>query len=222
MISSSDSSSVSVTSDLPSRLIRFEVDSIESGIRPFRFSFARSSSPGRRCPRRCRRAARGDLEALDEVLLTRPDVEPEQAGVGVLGGEAVDRVRHPALLPDLLEEARRRRPAEDRVEQRGGEAPLVRARCRVRRDRRGTARCPCAGSARPEPQLGSGLRARRRGRLGLRQPREALEHALVLEIPGRRDDDVVRAYSGAVVALSARRPTDEITSARPITGRPSG
>ena len=50
MIRSKLSSSVSVTSDLPSRLIRFEVDSIDSMIRPFRFSFARSSSRGRRLP----------------------------------------------------------------------------------------------------------------------------------------------------------------------------
>ena len=48
--SSSESRSVSVISDLPSRLIRFEVDSMESSIRPFRFSFARSSSPGRTFP----------------------------------------------------------------------------------------------------------------------------------------------------------------------------
>ena len=50
MIRSSESSSVSVISDRPSRLIRFEVDSIESAIRPFRFSFARSSSRSRRLP----------------------------------------------------------------------------------------------------------------------------------------------------------------------------
>src|SRR5207302_2856071 len=50
MIRSKPSSSVSVTTDLPSRVIRFEVDSIESMIRPFRFSFARSSSRGRRLP----------------------------------------------------------------------------------------------------------------------------------------------------------------------------
>jgi hypothetical protein len=39
-----------VISDLPSRLIRFDVDSIESRIRPLRFSFARSSSPLRSLP----------------------------------------------------------------------------------------------------------------------------------------------------------------------------
>ena len=36
---------MSVTSDFPSRLMRFEVDSSERTIRPLRFSFARSSSP---------------------------------------------------------------------------------------------------------------------------------------------------------------------------------
>jgi hypothetical protein len=44
-IRSNVSSSVSEMSDLPSRLIRFDVDSIESMIRPLRLSFARSSSP---------------------------------------------------------------------------------------------------------------------------------------------------------------------------------
>jgi len=41
---------VSEISDFPSRLIWFEVDSIESIILPFRFSFARSSSAGPRFP----------------------------------------------------------------------------------------------------------------------------------------------------------------------------
>ena len=41
---------MSLISDLPSRLIRFDVDSIESMIRPLRFSFARSSSPLRSLP----------------------------------------------------------------------------------------------------------------------------------------------------------------------------
>ena len=50
MIRSIESSSVSVITDLPRRLIRFDVDSIESMIRPFRFSFARCSSSGRSLP----------------------------------------------------------------------------------------------------------------------------------------------------------------------------
>src|SRR5215208_2363991 len=50
MIRSSERISVSVISDLPSLLMRFEVDSIESRIRPLRFSFARSSSSGLRFP----------------------------------------------------------------------------------------------------------------------------------------------------------------------------
>ena len=43
-------SPMSVTSDFPSRVIRAEVDSIESSSRPFRFSWARFSSPCRRFP----------------------------------------------------------------------------------------------------------------------------------------------------------------------------
>ena len=37
-------------SDLPSRLMRFDVDSIESMIRPLMLSFARASSPFRNLP----------------------------------------------------------------------------------------------------------------------------------------------------------------------------
>src|SRR5262249_4255143 len=68
------------------------------------------------------------LDARSEVLLTRPDVHAEDAGVGVLRAEAVDGVRHAALLADLLEEPRGGRPAEDRVEQGRGEATPVGAR----------------------------------------------------------------------------------------------
>ena len=50
MMRSNDSSSVSVTSDFPSRLIRFDVDSIDSMIRPLRFSLARVISSLRRLP----------------------------------------------------------------------------------------------------------------------------------------------------------------------------
>ena len=69
-----------------------------------------------------------DLDTRGEVLLARADVDAEDAGVGVLRPEAVDGVRHPALLADLLEEPRRGGPAEDRVEQGRGEAAAVRAR----------------------------------------------------------------------------------------------
>ncbi len=126
---SSDSSSESVISDLPSRFMRVEVDSIESRMRPFRFSFARSSSRSGRLPRGdVGDLLGGDRERVGEVVLARAEVDADLAGVGVLRDERVDRVRHPALLADLLEEARRRRAAEDRVEQRRGEAAPVGAR----------------------------------------------------------------------------------------------
>ena len=79
---------MSEMSDLPSRLIRFDVDSIESMIRPLRLSFARSSSPARRLP-----AAMladlldADLDAGREVLLARADVDADEARVGVLRRE---------------------------------------------------------------------------------------------------------------------------------------
>ena len=214
---------MSVISDLPSRLIRFDVDSIESSIRPFRFSFARSSSPLRARSRRRRRASSlgDDLEALDEVLLARADVEADLAGVGVLGGEAVDRVRHPALLADLLEEPRGRRAAEDRVEQRGGEAA-------ARRERE------MPGSAEADVVLlgvlaleavARGRRARERlaarARAASRvfgEPRAASSSTqpLVLDVAGGRDDDVVVRVDARGGRSRARaRETDEITSAPP-------
>ena len=43
---------------------------------------------------------------LVDVLRGAPGVQAEQAGVRVTGGEGVDRVGKPSLLPDLLEEPR--------------------------------------------------------------------------------------------------------------------
>ena len=105
-------------SDLPSRLIRFDVDSIESMMRPFRFSFARRELvvAGRRPATMSSICCETMREALGEVLLPRADVDADLAGVGVLGGEGVDGVREAALLPDLLEEARRGGAAEDAVQ----------------------------------------------------------------------------------------------------------
>ena len=66
-----------------------------------------------------------DLEAGRDVLLACAHVDADVARVRVLARERVDRVGHPTLLADLLEEARGRRAAEDGVEERGGEAPTV-------------------------------------------------------------------------------------------------
>ena len=93
-----------------------------------RFSFARESSSAADVSRaRSSELSDRDLETRREVLLARADVEPDLAGVGVLGEVAVDRVRHPTLLADLLEEPRRRRAAEDRIEDRRREAAFIRA-----------------------------------------------------------------------------------------------
>src|SRR6478672_9188337 len=67
----------------------------------------------------------GDAHAFGQVVLAGANVDADHAGVGVLGAERVDRVGHAAPLPDLLEQARRRRSAQHRVEQRGGEAAPV-------------------------------------------------------------------------------------------------
>ena len=114
------------------------------------FSFARSSSPGRDVAgadvdELARRPRRGTRARFSSRV---PDVEPDLAGVLVLAPEGVDRVRHPALLADLLEQPRGRRAAEDRVEQRGRVAAVV-----VVRDPRPDEADvvllgrPCAGSA---------------------------------------------------------------------------
>ena len=200
-IRSSDRSSESVISDLPSRFIRVDVDSIESRMRPFRFSFARSSS------RRGQVAARdvGDLlgrdrERVGEVVLARAEVDADLAGVGVLRDERVDRVRHPALLADLLEEPRRRGAAEDRVEQRRREAAPVGARDAGRAE----AHVVLLGVLALEAQARRRrLDERAAAALGLPAlARAALARALRSTsstisswsmLPGRRDDDVARA-----------------------------
>src|SRR5438034_6862866 len=68
------------------------------------------------------------LETLGQVLFARTDVDADLARVGVLRREAVDGVRHPALLADLLEQARGGGAAENAVKERGGEPPPVGAR----------------------------------------------------------------------------------------------
>ena len=70
----------------------------------------------------------GDRERFGEIVLPRPDVDADLTGIRVLRHEPVHGVRKPALLADLLEQPRRGRAAEDRVEQRDGEAASVRAR----------------------------------------------------------------------------------------------
>ena len=66
----------------------------------------------------------------------------------------------------------------------------------------------------------NGLRARRAGRLGLRDPgREQLEHALVLHVPGGRDDDVVvRVDAAGGRSASALLRDAEITVGAPDHG----
>ena len=74
--------SVSVISALPSRVIRFDVDSIESTMRPLRFSFARSSSASVTLPRGDVGDLLGDdLEAGRDVLLACAHVDADVARV---------------------------------------------------------------------------------------------------------------------------------------------
>src|SRR5205823_3610388 len=68
------------------------------------------------------------LEGAGDVVLTRADVDPHLARVRVLARPRVDRVREAALLADLLEEPRGSGAADDRIEDRERETPVVVAR----------------------------------------------------------------------------------------------
>ena len=65
------------------------------------------------------------VQRLDDVVLARADVDADLAGVLVLARPGVDRVGQAALLAHLLEQARGRRAAQDRVQDRQREAALV-------------------------------------------------------------------------------------------------
>src|SRR5262249_9136615 len=146
-----------------------------------------------------------DLDAGREVLLPCADVDAEDPRVRVLRAEAVDGVGHAALLADLLEEPRRRRPAEDRVEQGRGEAAAVRARDADRAEAEVVLlgllpleAQPGAGQLRERaPHAGAGARRCARAALAALQERD---ETVVLEVPGRRDDDVSGRIGSAVVA----------------------
>ena len=218
---------MSVISDFPRRLIRFAVDSIESTIRPFRFSFARSSSfVAQLPPAMSAISAFRDLEALDEVLLAGADVEADEARVRVLGGEAVDRVRH---SPFSRISWNSRDDAEPpRIASRSEAANLRRSERAIPGAATQTWYCSVSFRAKRMPGGGcftSGDRTpaaagRRVGQLRLGRGEEC-EQAFVLEVAGGArtmfpGPNIVRWY-----AAIERRLIDEITSARPITGRPS-
>ncbi len=206
--------------------MRAPVDSMDSASRPFTCSRARRSSSVPTCSSRTRPSSRPiTLERLDHVVLARTDVDADLARVLVLARPRVDRVGEAALLAHLLEQARGCRAAQDRVEDRQREATIVVA---------GDALSPEAdvvllGLLRVEG--GPRLAARRSTLRGLQPavaravqpPLRKLLDLLVLEVARRRHDDRARAGSGhrgsadTVSGVSA-----EITSPRPITGRPSG
>ena len=185
-----------------------------------RFSLARESSSGLDVPlREIQELGDCDLEAGREVLLPRADVEPDLAGVRVLGEVAVDRVRHPTLLADLLEEPRGGRAAENRVEDGGGEAALVRAVD----PRRGKADVVLLGvlplEAKSRPGKPSQRLARERPPACSRSVAplaEQCDEALVAEVPRRSEDDARAGIRTAVVGgerpgrhgLDHVRPTD--------------
>ncbi len=70
----------------------------------------------------------GQADHLGRRVEARPRVDAEEPRVGVGGEARGDRVHEPALLPDVLEEARGHRAAEDGVEHVAGVAIGVRLR----------------------------------------------------------------------------------------------
>ena len=65
------------------------------------------------------------VQRLDDVVLAGADVDPDLPGVLVLARPGVDGVGQAPLLADLLEQARGGGAAQDRVQDRQGEAALV-------------------------------------------------------------------------------------------------
>ena len=191
------------------------------------FSFARSSSPSRMLPGADVLQLRRDhVEALAEVLLARADVDADLPGVHVLRRRTCRRST-PCRASRESPETAGTMPSR-RGWRRAGPTHTGAGR-RVRgpgpQGRRGTARCSCAGSgaraaARGRPACAAArarrcrhrcdaLRARRRCGRGRRcRPRRARRS-------GRRT-----LHGGTRAATAAR--SSAITSARPITGRPSG
>ena len=131
---------------LPEPRHRFDVDSSERSKRPLRFSL-RASSAGLRSRTRRPPARRPRSRGRSAGSLARAHIEADLARIRVLRGVAVHRVRHPPLLADLLEEPRGRRPRGSSPGRRLRIDARRCVRCPARSGRRGTARCPCAGSA---------------------------------------------------------------------------
>src|SRR4051794_8337192 len=135
-----------------------------------------------------------DVQTGAEILGPRTDIDPDQSGVGVLRSERVDGVGHAALLADLLKESRRCGAAEDRVEDRGGEAAAVGARdsgCTqadvvLLRLLLGEAK---AGWRRFDERAPDARPSRRGPLLALRLLQHT-EELVVLDVAGGSDDDV--------------------------------
>ena len=174
--------------------------------------------------------SRDDLEARGEVLLARADVDADEPGVGVLRARSCRR-RRPSRAsrgsPGRAATTPSRRGSRRGARRRSGGGRS--ARSRARRCRRGTARCPCAGSGgRAAARCTSGGRTRGAlpggsARCARWRARAGATSCVVLEVPGGGDDDVAGDVHRPVVrARSSAGVTLEITSARPITGRPSG
>ena len=220
--SSTVSTGTSISTELPSRFMRVALDSIESTVRPFTFSRARSSSSVV-TPSCCSRWSSVPITPmrLAHVVRPRAHVQPHLAGVRVVRRIRVDRVGQAALLAHLLEQAGRARAAQHRVQQPQREAPLVAAGDPVaaqaevvllrllgveahRRRRLRRARAPATGAAGASPTR------------GLHQRHEPV----VIEVAGGGHDDVV-GHVAPVVPLRDLRHRDRGDHLRPADHRPA-
>ncbi len=173
-------------------------------VRPFTFSLARSSSSARNArPRRACAARRRSPSSASSTLSGRVPTYTPTCPVSMYWLDVrVDRVGQAALLAHLLEQARRARAAQDRVEHRaarsGGRrcgrcpgAPRHRWYCSVSFWWKRTVGCFGAG----------GVAGRRRSpaRSAVQAFSASSTNPLVLEVAGRGDDDRGRHVAAVVV-----------------------
>ena len=133
----------------------------------------------------------------------------DQAGVGIVRGEGVDRVGQPALLADLLEQPAAHAAAQGGVQDCHREATLVGRGSKpcIPSTRLTCSKGPVTATVRPavtgtrRPPGGAGTGGRRRPGSRPREPCGRPADHRVLEVASNRDDHVRRRVTRPVVAL---------------------
>ena len=182
---------------------------------PLTWPFARSNSSSLRPPSRMSASSRRSRPMTSSRASGRaPRVAREQPGLRVLSVVAVDRVGEPALLPHLLEQARRHAAPERGVHDQEREALGIAAREAVRAEAdvrllglaaldqvapRGIRRV--LGGPQVPPRRPSGLELAPRRHAATEHP----EQILVAEVAGRRHDEVPRHVVGRGRSAPPRR-----------------